>query len=282
MKPLRPISNSQLTQAPAVDGMAPLLTIGYSCLAERLNNIVRPEAHEGVDFVVCIQGEEPDTLPEWARIVMVDGRGVAKSRNAAIDAAAGRFLLFCDDDVSINLPGIMAGVQHLERSGQAVVLGQGVNPSGQLRKTYPEGVTRLTRFNTAKTATYEMLIDVAQVRSAGIRFDERFGAGTQLHLADEYIFVVDLLRAGLDGQAIPEVFGMHPEISSGDRWDSGRDAHVRAVALNHVFGRAAPFARTAFAVKHRGELGDLRSIFEFITDSARPPVAGTGCGPAEG
>jgi hypothetical protein len=255
--------------------MAKHLTVGYSCLAERIDNIAEPAAHEDVAFVVCVQGNELESLPDWARVVMVNGQGVAKSRNAAIDATEGRYLLFCDDDVSLNMPGILAGVKHLEQSSQAIVLGQGVTPSGQPRKAYPNRVTRLTKFNTAKTATYEMLIDVTQVRSAGIRFDERFGAGTHLQLADEYIFVVDLLRAGLKGEAIQEVFGTHPEFSSGDRWEDDHDAHVRAVALNHVFGRWSPFARTAFAVKHMGQLGDLRSIINFITDSARPPVVGS-------
>lgn len=253
--------------------MPPFLTIGYSCLADRIGNIDRPGAHEGVEFLVCVQGDEIHEMPDWARVVRVAGRGVAKSRNAAITAAEGRFLLFCDDDVSIDLPGILAGVEHLERTGQAIVLGRGLNPSGQPRKKYSNRVAKLTKFNTAKTATYEMLIDTAQVRSAGISFDERFGAGTPLHLADEYIFVVDLLRAGLKGEAIPEVFGTHPDVSSGDRWDNSHDAHVRAVVLNHVFGRCAPLVRIAFALKHRHDLGSFRSAFEFTTDDGKPPAS---------
>ena len=252
--------------------MAPLLTVGYSCLADRFGDIAQPPEHDDVEFVVCVQGGSVPAAPDWARVVEVPGIGVARSRNVAIDVAQGRYLLFCDDDVSINVPGVLAGVEHLQRSGHALALGQGITPAGVPRKSYPATVTALTRFNTAKAATYEMLVDLNQVRDAGVRFDERFGAGMPLHLGDEYIFITDLLRAGCSGVAIPEVFGTHPDVSSGDRWDRPTDAHARAVALNRVFGRTAPLARAAFAVKHRRRLGGPGAIARFVVDGTKPPL----------
>ncbi|TVP82131.1 MAG: glycosyltransferase family 2 protein [Thioalkalivibrio sp.] len=229
-----------------------------------------PKVGDGIEIVVAIQGGPARTFPNGVRTLVVQGLGVAKSRNTVIDAAAGKYLLFCDDDVDVNLPGVLSGVRHLQASGHAMVLGRGVDATGRLRKSYPSRVSRLTRFNSAKAATYEMLIDVAQVRSAGIRFDERFGAGAELHLADEYIFITDLLAAGLTGEAIPEVFGMHRGISSGERWGTDHDAHVRAVALNRVFGRAAPIARLLFALKQAPRLGNWRRVLSFMTDNGQP------------
>ena len=249
----------------------PLLTVGYSCLADRAHDLRLPPVCDGVEIVVAIQGGPPRTFPSRIRTFAVEGLGVAKSRNAVIDAAAGKYLLFCDDDVDVNLPGVLSGVRHLQASRHAIVLGRGVDATGRLRKSYPSGVSRLTRFNSAKAATYEMLIDVAQIRRAGIRFDERFGAGAELHLADEYIFISDLLAASLTGAAIPEIFGMHPGTSSGERWGSDHDAHVRAVALNRVFGRAAPIARLLFALRQAARLGGWRRVRSFVTDNGRPP-----------
>lgn len=249
----------------------PLLTLGYSCLAERAHGLRLPEESSGLEIVVAVQGGTAPTFPHPIRTLVVEGRGVAKSRNAVIDAAATQYLLFCDDDIDVNLPGVLAGVRHLQVSRQAIVLGRGVDTAGRLRKPYPSGVSRLTRFNSAKAATYEMLIDVAQVRRAGIRFDERFGAGAELHLADEYIFITDLLAAGLTGAAIPEVFAMHPGTSSGEQWGSDHDVHVRAVALNRVFGRAAPIVRLLFALKQAARLGDWRRVLSFVTDNGQPP-----------
>lgn len=260
----------------------PRLTIGYSSLAARVGDIRLPEVDGDTDLVVCVQGSDPGTTPPpGARLVTVPGTGVARSRNAAIDAATGRYLLFCDDDVDVRVPGVLAGIGHLEATGKAMVLGQGVDPSGRPRKSYPSRVTRLTRLNSAKAATYEMLVDVDQVRAAGLRFDERFGAGATLYLGDEYIFVADLLAAGLSGDAIPVVFATHPVASSGSRWGSAEDAHVRAVAVNRVFGRAAPVARVAFAVKNRRSLGGWRRGVAFARNGTRAPGGGGSPPPRE-
>lgn len=251
--------------------MAPVLTVGYSCLAERLGNIEWPDVPDDVELLVAVQGGEIAGLPDGVRSIQVDGRGVARSRNAVIGAATARYLLFCDDDVVVDVSGVRAALQRLAESGHAVALGRGVDPTGRLRKSYPRRVRKLTRYNSGRAATYEMLIDVAQVRAAGLRFDERFGAGAPLHLADEYVFLADLLKAGLTGIAVPEVFGCHPEVSSGSRWGTVSDAHARAVAINRVFGRWAPIVRLAFAVKQRRRLGSVRSALRFVANHAQPP-----------
>ena len=252
---------------------APLLTIAYSTLAARSHHISLAGISPAVEVLVCVQGGCPpvDSDVARARTVHVPGRGVAKSRNASIAHASGRYLLFCDDDVAVNLPGVAEGIRHLQRTGHALVLGQVMDPSGSMRKRYPLSVTPLTPFNSAKAATYEMLVDLTQVRAMGVRFDTRFGAGTDLHLGDEYLFIVDLLRAGLTGDAVPMVFGTHPRESSGSRWGSVEDSHARAVALNRVFGRWAFWARLAFGLKNRAHFGDRRAFTAFLTDGAQPP-----------
>ena len=254
---------------------ATLLTIGYSTLATRAHNISLTGIGPDIEVLLCIQGGFPSWNTELARarLVPVPGIGVAKSRNASIDEASGRYLLFCDDDVVVNLPGVFQGIRHLQQTGHALALGQGVNPTGSMRKKYPLSVTRLTRFNSAKAATYEMLIDLAQVRAKGLRFDERFGAGADLHLGDEYIFITDLLRAGLCADAVPVIFGTHPHVSSGCQWGRTDSDHARAVTLNHVFGPWAFWARIGFGLKNRANLGDWRAFLTFITDDAQPPVA---------
>ncbi len=263
---------------------ATLLTIGYSTLASRAHNISLAGIDPDVEVLVCVQGGSPsgDTELARARIVLVPGTGVATSRNASIKHASGRYLLFCDDDVAVNLPGVAEGIRHLQQTGHALALGQGVDLSGSMRKKYPLSVTRLTRFNSAKAATYEMLIDLSQVRAKGVRFDVRFGASADLHLGDEYVFIADLLRAGLSGDAVPVIFGTHPQVSSGSQWGSAKDSHARAVALNRVFGRWAFWARMAFGLKHHANLGGWRAFMTFITDGAQPPVAESRSGSSSG
>lgn len=249
---------------------SPLLTLGYSALAERAHNISLPVAGREVESLLCLQGGPPPAGLASIRIVDVPGIGVARSRNAAIDHAAGDYLLFCDDDVTVNLPGVLAAVRHLQATGHALALGQAIDPSGHKRKRYSPVVHPLNLFNSAKAATYEMLIDVAQVRASGIRFDERFGAGTELYLGDEYIFISDLLRAGLSAEAVPLTFGMHPELSSGVQWGSAADCHARAMAINRAFGRWSWAGRVAFGAKNFARFGGLQAALQFLADGSEP------------
>jgi hypothetical protein len=249
------------------------LSIGYSVLAARAGTIAFPPAGTGAEVLVCVQGG-PASLsaaPAGTRVVPVPGVGVARSRNVVIDQATRRYLLFSDDDVAIDLDGVTAGIRHLQRTGRALALGRGVDTDGNARKRHPSEPRRLTLLNSGRAATYEMLVDLDQVRARGIRFDERFGAGAVLHLGDEYLFIADLLRAGLSADAVPFVFARHPVASSGAQWGTVADSHARAVALNRVFGRWAPAARLAFAARNRSKLGGWRAVARFVSDATPPP-----------
>jgi hypothetical protein len=243
----------------------PLLTVAYSTMVDRVHRLSIEVLEPDTDVLICLQGGEipPDLPLAGARIVESLGRGVARSRNLSIDHALGRYLLFCDDDVTVLPAGVARGIRHLQRTGHAIALGQGLSPTGAPRKNYPSKVTRLTLFNSAKAATYEMLVDVEQIRAHGLRFDESFGAGERHYLGDEYIFISDLLRAGLRGDAVPLAFGIHPHDSSGSRWGT-HDGAARAAVINRVFGRLAPTVRLAFALKHRVRLGGWRQLARFV------------------
>ena len=245
--------------------LAEQLTVCYSALSHRVVDI-RPPDHPELDVVVLVQGDGAPAAPDGTRVVHLDSLGVARSRNAALDLASRRFLLFADDDVLIDMHGVLEGVRRLRSAGAAIALGRATDPEGRLRKRYHRDGTELTMFNSAKAATYEILVDLHQIRARGVRFDERFGAGTDQHLGDEYIFISDALRAGLRGVTVGEVFGTHPADSSGGRWGTETDRRARALVLNRVFGRWALPVRVAFAARHAPRLGPLAAA-RFALDS---------------
>ena len=257
------------------------LTIAYSSLAERVGDISAPAERDDLEVLVLVQGELDPAVPlPPGRLIQVPGRGVARSRNAAIRHAGHRYLLFCDDDVEVRLEGVLAGVDHLRRTGAAIALGRASDGRGVVRKRYlRRRPGRLGLASAGKAATYEMLVDVEQVRAVGARFDERFGAGAEIYLGDEYLFIAEMLRAGLRGETVPYIFGIHPAKSSGSRW-TGRDLHVRALVLNEVFGRGAPFVRAAFALRHARGMRDVRTGLAFLRDGARAEPAHDGAEPS--
>jgi hypothetical protein len=109
-----------------------------------------------------------------------------------------------------------------------------------------------------------MIIRVADIRRLGVRFDEDFGAGAKNYLGDEYIFVVDLVRAGGKAVFAPITLAQHPTESSGSRWGSAQDRRARAIIFTRVFGVLAPFVRLPFGLRRRRELGSFKNLFLFV------------------
>lgn len=227
-----------------------LLTVGYSTLGKRMAAI---KYLDSVSNLVVIQNPNSDSLPATnARIKRVEllSRGVAKSRNAAIENTTTEYLLFGDDDIEFKEKSIDAALKYLQSNPEiSILLLQAVDETGALRKPYPRQAHELKLRNSAKAATYEMIIRVSAIKKAAIRFDENFGAGAENYLGDEYIFIADALRAGLKGYFLPIVIATHPTDSSGSFHNTKQDAIVRSRIFSRVFGIWAPIMRLLFIVK---------------------------------
>ena len=242
-----------------------VLTFGYSTLAERVKNLKFPEQRSDREFIVLVQNPRNESyvfdLPR-TKLVELKGRGVAKSRNAALQHASGKYLIFGDDDITFDESGITEIVEYFEAHPDcAIILAQTTDETGQLRKSYPKKQQRLTRFNSAKAATYEMMVRTDAIRSAGVTFDENYGAGVDNFLGDEYIFITDALKRGTKGMYLPIRVAIHPKESSGSTWGTQRDLAARAAVFSRVFGATAPLFRALFLLKSRkGSVGFMNTL----------------------
>lgn len=255
--------------------MSPKLTLGYSTLAERVATLVEPPNNPNWETVLVVQNPNQIdwqgsrflklTQRENFRSEELASKGVAKSRNRAIELAQGEYLIFSDDDITFSEQGLQEALDYLDANPEiSLLLGQATDESGVLRKQYPNQITKLGSLNSARAATYEMIIRVSDIKRLGIRFDEDFGAGAKNYLGDEYIFVVDLVRAG--GKAIfaPITLAQHPTESSGSRWGSDNDRRARAVIFTRVFGLLAPLVRLPFGIRRMRELGSVKNLLLFV------------------
>jgi len=226
------------------------LTIGYSTLANRAKNI---KFLTSVNNLVVVQNPDSISVTDFnpeVKVFELKNRGVAKSRNAAIANTESEYLLFGDDDIEFNESGIASAINYMNTNPEvSILLMQAIDKTGKLRKRYPAKSHKLQLTNSAKAATYEIMIRVSDIKGAGIKFDENFGAGAPNYLGDEYIFIADALRAGLKGQFEPIVIATHPTESSGSLRNSTADRSARAKVFTRVFGIWAPLMRTLFVVK---------------------------------
>jgi len=246
-----------------------LLTIGYSTLADRLKNIAPPQVDLPHEIFISIQNPQKtefDLPTDFDfQYVETEDKGVAKSRNLVLYQVKTKYLLFADDDISFISKGIESAISYLEANPNCdLVLAQAMSTTGVLRKNYPKKEVKLTRFNSAKAGTIEMIVRVDSARSKGVVFDENFGAGAENYLGDEYIFITDLLKAGGSATFLPITIAIHPEDSSGSRWGTEPDLRTRARVFQRVFGAFAPIIRTGFYIRNYRKFGGFKNFANFV------------------
>jgi hypothetical protein len=246
-----------------------LLTIGYSTLAERLKNISAQEINLPHEVFISIQNPKnvEFALPNnfEFRSAISSAKGVAKSRNIVLKNTQTKYLLFADDEITFLSDGIKSAVAYLEANQACdLVLAQAIDTNGVLRKAYPSKEVKLTKFNSAKAATYEMIVRTESIRSKGVAFDETFGAGVENYLGDEYIFITDLIKKGGTATFLPVTLAIHPEESSGSRWGTESDLRARAQVFQRVFGGIAPLIRAGFYMKNYQKFGGAKNLFNFV------------------
>jgi glycosyltransferase involved in cell wall biosynthesis len=242
-----------------------LLTFGYSTLSNRVKNLSLPQHVANREFIVLVQNPNEESYvfdKPQTKLVELKSRGVAKSRNAALKYASGKYLIFGDDDITFDEEGLDALIEHFESHPEcSMILAQTSDKTGTLRKSYPTKSHKLSKFNSAKAATYEMMVRVDAIRGAGVTFDENFGAGAENFLGDEYIFISDALNKGLKGDFLPVRVAIHPKESSGSTWGTPRDLSARAAVFSRVFGVTAPIFRALFLLKSRkGRVGFVNTV----------------------
>ena len=256
------------------------LTFGYSTLADRLENIQLPNLkdHPDWDVLITVQSgtaelptpQQIAKAPKGDRVQVLAfaGSGVTKIRNQALANAKGDYLIFADDDITFDEEGILNALEYMEDAELALLLGQAVDETGTLRKSYPSKPTKLNKLNSAKAATYEMLVNTKAVKLAGVSFDESFGAGApETYLGDEYILIADLVAKGLNCYFAPITLATHPTDSSGSGWGTPRDRKARALIFDRVFqgNRTLPYlARIGFGLRKLGKGLSFKSFLLFV------------------
>jgi hypothetical protein len=245
----------------------PELTIAYSVLAEGVSRVVLPRARADTEILMVVQGSG-DIAPQRddVRVIRLKSTGVAASRNAAIREAAGKVLVFGEEDVTWLTKGLAEVRATFEDNPRlAVLLGRANDETGALRKRYPAIRESATMWNSARVGTIELAVRPELIRQAKVSFDENFGAGTPNFLGDEYIFVADANRAKLKCDYFPITFSQHPKDSSGTRFGTDADARARSRVFDRVFGRLAPVVRAALWLRNPIRFGSLARGVRFVT-----------------
>lgn len=166
-------------------------------------------------------------------------KGVAKNRNNSLAYIEGGIALISDDDV-VFCPGFFEEVKHgfMDNLEADVITFKTLNLSGIEYRSYPNTMIKHNQRTITGIGCIEIAFRVNAVKKNNITFDENFGPGaTKYPVGEDYIFMADILKKGLNAIFIPTAIVRHPDISTGLRFDK-----------EIIYGRGAVFARV-FSIK---------------------------------
>ncbi len=200
-----------------------------------------PFAHFS-DFNILIinqttQGNELVSPYHNIRVVNSYERGLSRSRNLAVGHATKKIGLIADDDL-VFLEGfdekVAKGFNHFPTA--AAVKFITVTFGGVPFRKYPnEPVAVLSDLQRLNSTSWEIALNIAQVRKSGVPFNTNFGLGSTFPLGEEPVLMNALYNAGYGVSHYPETIVSHKELKDSDNLLLAENYRIRGAYLYEIF-----------------------------------------------
>ncbi|MBP3942189.1 glycosyltransferase [Sphingobacteriaceae bacterium WQ 2009] len=150
-------------------------------------------------------------------------KGLSKSRNKALGLSNSDVCVISDDDIEF-VPEFhekLIGLFKKHHTADVIIYDYETN--SQSRKCNSLGVEGkiLNKFDILKTSSVRISFKRDPIVNAGIRFNERFGAGAEFSAGEENLFLLDCLNSGLKIIYVPTI--MCKVDFSDSTWFNGYD-----------------------------------------------------------
>lgn len=227
-----------------------------STYGERIDNVggILHSPKENVNYIICHQNSEnnfvnPSILkrPD-VKYIPSCTKGVAKSRNILLYNSTADIVYLCDDDIVLTEGFDKALFDWHSKYIDDVILLNIKDEFDNYRKNYPRVTIRKNRFNILSVGTIEISL---KKNAAKPFFPEDIGAGTDLPVGDEAVFLSQLLKNGSSIRYVPYTIAIHPKESTG-LIVSEVSIYSRGVTLRRVYGLLMSFPLALlFLIKRR-------------------------------
>ena len=182
-------------------------------------------------------GKELLSIYPNVRIINSFEKGLTKSRNLALENAAGKILIIADDDV-VYQQGFVAKIinAYNQFPDAATINFCAVKKDGSLMKKYPKHSKKnLNAFDVFNTSSIEMTLNKAILDKTKIRFDENFGLGGMFEMGEEAIFLFDLKNKKQQMVFEPEVIVQHTELTSSAKKSIEEKYYIQGALYTRIF-----------------------------------------------
>ncbi|WP_034857615.1 glycosyltransferase family 2 protein [Sinorhizobium sojae] len=234
------------------------------------------------ELVVVDNGSTDETQAELRRIsaasgvaitIVMEGRpGLAFARNAGMQRARGRVLVFIDDDCEVGR-GYLGDLQRYYTKGNRVIRGGRVElgNSCDLPFTVKRSLVPARFTPDVHPGGFVLGCNMTMHREVAARigrFDERFGAGAPLQSAEDTDYLVRAYALGIPVEYVPDMMVYHHhgrrERAEIEKLHRSYSLGNGALCLKHLF--KAPWLLKHFFWTVRSAFGETFSGARFDAD----------------
>lgn len=201
-------------------------------------------------------------------VTSVANRGLARSRNLALNLSSADIVLPTDDDVRF-LPGAFSAIQNAfeSRPDAGVVTFQALDGGERPYKKYAAAGLRHNISSIRRVSSIEIALRRSRLPSS-VGWDEDFGLNARYPGALELAFMKNVLDAGVPAYYQPVAIVSHFGISTGHR-HTAESAFFRGAAYAKLFGVASFLLLAGFAAKNSWRAGSVRQGLRYTQNLYR-------------
>ena len=171
------------------------------------------------------------------RVINSFEKGLAKSRNLALENAVGKILIIADDDVVYKEGFAIEIIDAYNKFPKAAVINfEAENLDGSLIKKYPSGSkANLNIFDVLNSSSIEMTLNKKIINESKVSFDENFGLGAVFEMGEEAIFLSDLKAKQKQLVFEPQIIVIHKNQTSSEKKSIDDKYYIQGALFSRIF-----------------------------------------------
>lgn len=192
-------------------------------------------------------------------------KGLSKSRNAAINKCSSSIALLADDDIHYldNYKSIIETAYKKYNDADVIAFYVSSDNPNNVKPRLKEG--RVSILNTFKIQSVQISFKLDSIKNNNIVFDERFGAGSDLYMGEENIFLSDCIKSKLKIYSYPvEIARL---INRESTWFKGYDEEyfrIKGACFYRISKKLWLFLCLQFIIRKRKEYADKISSYKAL------------------
>lgn len=192
-------------------------------------------------------------------------KGLSKNRNNLLNHVFSGIGIITDCDV-LPVDHILENIQEaFEKFPDAdVITFQRLDLEANLNRKYSKAPFKHNKLTILKVSSIQIAFKIESIKKKKIAFDENFGAGTDLPIGEENLFLNEALKKKLKVMYYPRPLFKHELRGSGSKY-SDKIIKARVLLLNRIFGRLlSPIFIIYFSIFHYKLYRGQFSFFDFL------------------